>query len=107
MKTNPELLCDFWMEAISIQLRKDVYELTPSASLLKTYIAVCFGEKRVVLTKAHIAARFEGGSPLAHKNRPSGYELTVMTLYPESLRLAISTILGTSQTLFVSHNDYS
>jgi hypothetical protein len=83
----------------------NVYEFAQAASILKFHNPRYLGEQRIVASNPHIQTRFELGPPLTDDNGAAIHKLAGKTLYSKPFRLAIPSIPGTSNSLFMCHAD--
>jgi hypothetical protein len=80
-----------------------VYESAPATFILKLNHTRLHGKQRIVAAKPNIQSGFNLGSPLPNEDRSAAYELSRKTLYPKPFGLAVSSIPGASNSLFMCH----
>jgi hypothetical protein len=74
-----------------------------TALILKLDNSRLHGEQRIVAANSHILARLNLSSSLAHNNGAATHKLPAKTLHSESFGLAISSVPGASDSLFMCH----
>jgi hypothetical protein len=82
-----------------------VYEFAQSASILKHDNSGYFGKQRIIASDSDIESRFDLCSPLSNNDGSAIDELSGKTFYSKSLGLAISSVPGASDSLFVCHTN--
>jgi hypothetical protein len=80
-------------------------KLAKPAPILELYNPGDLGEQSIVLTDSDVQAGFELGSPLPHDDRPAIHQLPGETLDTKPLGLAVSSVSGASDSLFMCHTD--
>lgn len=76
---------------------------TLTAFILKFDNSRLHGKQRIVAANPHILPRFNLCSPLAHDNGAATHQLPGEALHSESFGLAISSVSGASDSLFMCH----
>ncbi len=90
----------FNMEALSFV---NMHEFSQATSILKIDNSRYLGKQCIVTANTHIFARLKLGSPLSHNNGSAMNQLPGKTLHSKPLSIAISSVPGTSDTLFMCH----
>jgi hypothetical protein len=79
------------------------YLFLVAAFALKFNIPRRKSKQRIIVASAYVVARVNFRPPLADKYISCEHKLTVPALYAETLALAVSSVSGTSDTLFMCH----
>src|SRR4030067_1830791 len=61
------------------------------------------GEQGVVPPHADVPSRVHGGAPLAEDDRSGGHDLSAVRLDAEPFALAVPSVPGTADSLFIRH----
>src|SRR6185436_3316632 len=91
---NPRLI--FWSGG-------DADESAGVALVFEIHNTGDLGEQRVVFADADIQTRLELRASLPDKNRAAADELAAEALHAQSLRIAVASVSGTADALFMSH----
>ena len=70
--------------------------------MLELYLAVDESKERVVLTDTYVVTGMDGRASLSDKNVARKNCLAVSLLYAKALGLAVSAVLGRTNTFFMS-----
>jgi hypothetical protein len=86
-------------------LRANVNEFAQPASILKDNNARYFGKEGIIASDTDIQPRFKLGSALPHKDSSAVNQLSGKTFYTKPFGLAVSSVPGASNSLFVCHTN--
>jgi len=81
-----------------------VDEVTSAASVLELHHSVNCSEQCVVFAPANVVSGLNRSTALSDKYRTTRHKLAIESLYAKPLRLAVTPIPGTAESLFVCHN---
>ncbi len=73
---------------------------------MELYNAIAQSEERVVLTHSNILARVVDSAALTNQNVASDAGLTAKNLNTQTFAFGFTTVTGTTDTFFMSHNIY-
>ena len=92
-------------QVVLTSLRRRVYAhlFTGFVLALKLHHSVDLGEEGIIASLADIHTRMDFGPALADNDRSCVYQLSIVPFHAEVLRIAISTVSGTSNAFFMSH----
>lgn len=91
---------------MSFSLLCSVYAdlLAVTANTLKLYSTINGSKQGIIRTDAYACARMNVSTSLANQDVASLNELTVCTLYAQTLGLRITAVLGRTRTLLMCKN---
>jgi hypothetical protein len=85
-------------------LNHNVNELPMPPTILEPHDARVFGKQRVITADAYVIARLVYSAALTDQDGSSRYELPGKALDSQALRLAVSPVPGTPDSLFMCHD---